>query len=89
MIAVLQRVKHASVTIDGALHSKIDNGLLVLLGVCDGDDKSDADKLVKKIPVLRTFEDDNGKMNLSCADIGGEILLVSQFINVIVFALQP
>ena len=79
MIAVLQRVKHASVTIDGALHSKIDNGLLVLLGVCDGDDKSDADKLVKKIPVLRTFEDDNGKMNLSCADIGGEILLVSQF----------
>lgn len=79
MIAVLQRVKHASVTIDGALHSKIDNGLLVLLGVCDGDDKSDADKLVKKIPVLRIFEDDNGKMNLSCADIGGEILLVSQF----------
>lgn len=79
MIAVLQRVKHASVTIDGALHSKIDNGLLILLGVCEGDDKSEADKLVKKIPVLRIFEDENGKMNLSCVDIGGEILLVSQF----------
>ena len=52
---------------------------MILLGVEQGDTKADADKLVKKIPVLRIFEDENGKMNLSCLDISGEILVVSQF----------
>ncbi len=79
MKAVLQRVKHASVTVDGEKVSSIDNGLLILLGVENGDTQKDADKLAGKIPVLRIFEDDNSKMNLSCIDVGGEILLVSQF----------
>lgn len=79
MKAVIQRVKHSSVTIDGELYSSINQGFMILLGVVDGDTKEDADKLVKKIPVLRIFEDENGKMNLSCLDVGGEILLVSQF----------
>ena len=65
MKAVIQRVKHSSVTVDGKLISKIDNGFMILLGVMDGDTKEDADKLIKKIPVLRIFEDENGKMNLS------------------------
>ena len=73
MKAVIQRVKHSSVTVDGKLISKIDNGFM------DGDTKEDADKLIKKIPVLRIFEDENGKMNLSLLDVLGEILLVSQF----------
>lgn len=79
MKAVLQRVKYAKVTIDGELVGKCDNGFMILLGVCKGDTKDDADKLIKKIPFLRVFEDDNGKMNLSCLDIDGEILVVSQF----------
>lgn len=79
MKAVIQRVKHSSVTVDGKLISKIDNGFMILLGVMDGDTKEDADKLIKKIPVLRIFEDENGKMNLSLLDVFGEILLVSQF----------
>ena len=79
MIAVIQRVRHASVTINDSLKSIIGTGLLVLLGVADGDTKQDADKLIKKIPNLRIFEDEDGKMNLSCLDIEGEILLVSQF----------
>ncbi len=79
MKAVIQRVKHSSVTVDGKLISKIDNGFMILLGVMDGDTKEDADKLVKKIPYLRIFEDENGKMNLSLLDTDGEILLVSQF----------
>ena len=78
MKAVIQRVKHSSVTVDGKLISKIDNGFMILLGVMDGDTKEDADKLIKKIPVLRIFEDENGKMNLSLLDVFGEILLVSQ-----------
>ena len=73
MKAVIQRVKHSSVTVDGKLISKIDNGIM------DSDTKEDADKLIKKIPVLRIFEDENGKMNLSLLDVYGEILLVSQF----------
>lgn len=79
MKAVLQRVTHSSVTIGGEVKSEIGHGLLVLLGVEQGDTREDADKLVKKIPVLRIFEDENGKMNLSCIDVGGELLLVSQF----------
>ncbi len=79
MKAVIQRVKHSSVTVDGKLISKIENGFMILLGVMDGDTKEDADKLVKKIPYLRIFEDENGKMNLSLLDTFGEILLVSQF----------
>ena len=79
MKAVIQRVKHSSVTVDGKLISKIDNGFMILLGVMDGDTKEDADKLIKKIPVLRIFEDENGKMNLNLEQTGGALLVVSQF----------
>ena len=79
MKAVIQRVMNSDVQIDGETVGKIGKGRMVLLGVMDGDTKSDADKLVKKIPNLRIFEDENGKMNLSCLDAGGEILVVSQF----------
>ena len=79
MKAVLQRVKYSNVKIDNELVGKCDKGFMILLGVCNGDTKQDADKLIKKIPVLRVFEDENGKMNLSCLDINGEILVVSQF----------
>ena len=74
MKAVIQRVKHSSVTVDGELISKINNGFMILLGVMEGDTEEDANKLVKKIPNLRIFEDDNGKMNLSLLDTLGEIL---------------
>jgi len=76
---VLQRVLSASVTIDGETISKIGKGILALLGVEEGDTKADLDYMVKKIPHLRIFEDENGKMNLSLLDVGGELLLVSQF----------
>lgn len=79
MKAVLQRVKYAKVAIDGNIVGECKNGFMILLGVCKGDTKEDADKLLKKIPYLRVFEDENGKMNLSCLDIDGEILVVSQF----------
>ena len=79
MKAVIQRVAHSSVVIDGREVGKTDKGFLILLGVEQGDNLAEADKLVKKIPVLRVFEDENGKMNLSCIDIDGEILVVSQF----------
>lgn len=79
MKAVIQRVSHSSVTIDGKEVGKTDKGFMILLGVEQGDTKAEADKLVKKIPVLRIFEDENGKMNLSCLDVDGEILVVSQF----------
>lgn len=79
MKAVIQRVSYSSVVIDGKETGKTDRGLMILLGVEQGDTKADADKLIKKIPVLRIFEDENGKMNLSCLDIFGEILVVSQF----------
>ena len=74
MKAVIQRVMNSDVQIDGETVGKIGKGLMVLLGVMDGDTKSDADKLVKKIPNLRIFEDENGKMNLSCLDAGGECI---------------
>ncbi len=79
MKAVLQRVKYSNVKIDNEIVGKCDEGFMILLGVCDGDTKADADKLIKKIPVLRVFEDENGKMNLSCLDIDGQILVISQF----------
>ena len=79
MKAVIQRVKHSSVTVDGELISKINNGFMILLGVMDGDTEEDANKLVKKIPNLRIFEDENEKLNLSLMDIKGEILSISQF----------
>lgn len=79
MKGLIQRVKNASVTIDGELYSKIGTGILILLGVEKGDSKENADKLADKISKLRIFEDENGKMNKSVQDINGEILVVSQF----------
>lgn len=79
MKAVLQRVKNASVTVDGALISEIGQGLLVLLGVFDGDTERDADVLASKIANLRIFSDADDKMNLSLLTVGGEMLVVSQF----------
>lgn len=79
MKAVLQRVKNASVTVDGALISEIGQGLLVLLGVADGDTERDADVLASKIANLRIFSDADDKMNLSLLTVGGELLVVSQF----------
>lgn len=79
MKAVIQRVKYSKVVVDGCEIGAVNQGFLVLLGVENGDDKEQADKLIKKIPYLRIFEDENGKMNLSCLDIDGEILVVSQF----------
>lgn len=79
MRAVVQRVNHASVSVDGKLISEIKKGLLVFLGVCDQDTDVDLTYLADKITGLRIFEDENEKMNLSAEDIGGEILLVSQF----------
>ena len=79
MRIVIQRVKHASVTIDGEVKSAIGNGLLILLGVCEDDTKDDADWLVHKIIRLRVFDDDDGVMNRSVMDVGGECMVVSQF----------
>jgi D-tyrosyl-tRNA(Tyr) deacylase len=79
MKAVLQRVTHAQVVVDGELISKIDNGFMILLGVGNDDTKEDEDVLSKKISGMRVFEDENGKMNLSLTDIGGSILCISQF----------
>lgn len=79
MLAVIQRVKHANVKIENEVVGKCGEGFMILLGVVEGDTEADADKLIKKIPVLRIFEDDNGKMNRSCLDIDGEMLVVSQF----------
>lgn len=79
MRIVIQRVRHASVTIDGKIHSQIQQGLLVLLGIEPTDTEEDIDWLVKKTIGLRIFDDAAGVMNLSVADIDGEILVVSQF----------
>ena len=79
MKGLLQRVKSASVTINGNIYSKINSGLLVLVCVENGDIEENAKKLAQKIVNLRIFEDDNEKMNLSLRDVGGEILAVSQF----------
>jgi D-aminoacyl-tRNA deacylase len=79
MKLVVQRVKNASVTIDGNLFSSINNGYLVLFGVEKNDTREQADWLANKLCVLRAFSDENGKMNLSIKDIAGEMLVVSQF----------
>ena len=79
MRILIQRVKKASVTIDNEVTSLINNGLLILIGVCDEDNDEDIEWLVKKAVNLRIFDDENGVMNLSVTDIGGEILAVSQF----------
>ncbi len=79
MRAVLQRVSHASVTIEGSVKSRIGQGFLVLLGICDADGMEDVEWLVKKIANLRVFDDEAGVMNRSIQDVGGEILVVSQF----------
>lgn len=79
MKTVIQRVKYSNVKIDGETAGQCGKGLMILLGVCQGDTEEDAVKLIKKIPNLRIFEDENGKMNLSCLDIDGEMLVISQF----------
>jgi len=79
MRAVVQRVSHASVKVDGELTGEIAKGLLVLLGVAQDDSEADADYLAEKICGLRIFEDDAGKMNLNVAEVGGAVLAVSQF----------
>ena len=79
MRTVIQRVSHASVTIEGKIKSSIQHGYLILLGICDEDTQEDVDWLVKKITNLRVFGDDNDVMNLSILDVQGEALVVSQF----------
>ena len=79
MRAVVQRGTQASVTVDGELLGKIGNGFLILMGVEDGDTRETADRLADKICRLRIFEDENGKTNLSLSDVGGELLVISQF----------
>ena len=79
MKAVVQRVLSANLKVDGKLISEINKGLMVFLGVGKGDDFSDCEYFIKKLPTLRIFEDENEKINLSVLDVKGEILLVSQF----------
>ena len=79
MRALIQQVSHAGVTVAGENISKIGRGLLVLVGICPEDNRSDIDWLVRKIVNLRIFPDEAGVMNLSVADVGGEILAISQF----------
>ncbi len=79
MRTVIQRVSKASVTIEGTVKSAIGKGFLVLIGICEEDSLEDVEWLVKKIAHLRVFDDEEGVMNRSIMDIGGEILVVSQF----------
>lgn len=79
MKAVVQRVTHASVRVDGEIKGQIENGFLVLLGVGQNDTEADADRLVNKIVKMRIFSDENDKINLSLADVGGSLLVISQF----------
>ncbi len=79
MKVVLQRVKNASVTVDGEVTGSIESGLLLLVGIHESDTKKEVDWCCRKIPTLRIFEDDEGKMNRSVADVNGGILVVSQF----------
>ena len=76
---VVQRVTHASVTVDGNVIGKIGQGFMVLIGVSDEDTKETADKMVKKLLGLRIFEDENGKTNVDIHTVGGSLLLISQF----------
>jgi len=79
MRVVIQRVTHASVTINGMVKSSIGNGFLLLLGIEESDGQEDIDWLVKKITNLRVFDDEKGVMNRSIMDVGGEFLVISQF----------
>ncbi|MGL5029862.1 MAG: D-aminoacyl-tRNA deacylase [Aeromonas sp.] len=79
MIALIQRVSEASVTVEGDVIGAIGQGLLVLLGVEQGDDEAKADKLLHKVKGYRVFSDEHGKMNLNVSQIGGALLVVSQF----------
>ena len=79
MRVVIQRVQHASVTIEGQVHSSIGKGYLILIGICEEDNNEDVDWLVRKIVGLRVFDDENHVMNRSILDIDGEILVISQF----------
>lgn len=79
MRTVIQRVQHCSVTIDGQLKSNIGNGMLVLVGIEDRDTQEDIEWLCKKIANLRIFDDENGVMNRSVIETGGEVMVVSQF----------
>ena len=79
MKAIIQRVKHASVTIDGKIYSQIAEGCLVLLGIDKIDTNENSDKIAEKLVNLRIFEDEQGKMSKSVKDINGELLVVSQF----------
>lgn len=79
MRAVVTRVKHASVTIDGAIHGAIEQGFLILLGITHEDTEAQARKLADKICSLRIFEDDGGKMNRGLEEVAGQLLIVSQF----------
>ena len=79
MKAVIQRVKRTALSVDGALISEISFGLAVYLGVKVGDTESQAEAIANKVIKLRIFEDGDGKMNLSVGDVGGEIMLISQF----------
>lgn len=76
---IIQRVTNASVTVGDNVTGKIDKGFLVLIGVSEDDTKEIADKMIKKLIGMRIFEDENGKTNLALADVGGSLLLVSQF----------
>ena len=79
MRAVLTRVKHASVAIDGKVHGQIGEGFLILLGVTHEDTEAQAVKLAEKLTSLRIFEDENGKMNRGLDEVQGELLIISQF----------
>lgn len=79
MRALVQRVSQGSVTVDGEVVGAIGRGFVVLVGVTHGDGKAEADWLANKVAGLRVFEDDEGKMNLSLEDVGGEALVISQF----------
>ena len=76
---VIQRVTNASVTVEGNITGQIEKGFLVLIGVSEDDTNEVADKMIKKLIGMRIFEDENGKTNLALADVGGSLLLVSQF----------
>ncbi|MCW8346218.1 D-aminoacyl-tRNA deacylase [Vibrio sp. ZSDZ65] len=79
MIALIQRVSESSVSVDGQIVGEIGKGLLVLLGVEKGDDEVKAKRLVERVATYRVFEDDAGKMNLNVKEVGGSLLVVSQF----------
>ena len=79
MKLLVQRVQNASVAVEGRVIGEIGKGYLVLLGACENDTTDTADKMMAKLVKLRIFEDENGKTNLSLADVGGEVLVVSQF----------